>query len=55
VTRPDGPTLSRQESEALAQRRRGRNWLLLVVLLGIAVLFYLIAIAKLSSPDLGAH
>ena len=54
---PDLPPLaplSREESDALNRRRRGRNIALLVVLLGVAALFYAIAMVKLGHPDLGA-
>lgn len=49
------PALSRVESAAIARRRRGRNIALLIVLAGIAVLFYAIAMVKIVRPDLGAH
>jgi hypothetical protein len=44
--------LSREDSEALARRRRGRNIAMLIALLAISALFYLIALVKLHSPDL---
>jgi hypothetical protein len=44
------PNLSRDESRAMARRRRSRNLVMLVVLLGVAVLFYAIAIVKLGAP-----
>jgi len=47
------PSLSLLESAAIARRRRGRNIALLVVLVGVAVLFYAIAVVKLARPDLG--
>lgn len=40
--------LSRAESQAVARRRRGRNWALLAVLLAIVALFFAISIVKLS-------
>jgi hypothetical protein len=40
--------LDRAESAALAKRRRGRNIALLVVLLGVAALFYAIAMVKMA-------
>jgi hypothetical protein len=40
--------LTRAESDLLAKRRRGRNIAMLVVLGGIAVLFYAIAMVKLN-------
>jgi hypothetical protein len=50
---PEGapPHLSREASLLLARRRRGRNLLLLAVLVGLIVLFYLLAIVKLSHPE----
>ena len=44
--------LSREASEALAKRRRGRNIAMLIALLALSLLFYLIALVKLHSPDL---
>jgi hypothetical protein len=44
------PNLSRDESRAMARRRRSRNLVMLVVLLGVAVLFYAIAIVKFGAP-----
>jgi hypothetical protein len=41
--------LSRADSAALARRRRGRNWALLLVLLAICGLFYAISIVKLAA------
>ena len=46
----DQPPLSRSESDALAKRRRGRNWMLLVALVILAGLFYAIALVKLARP-----
>ncbi len=40
--------LTRAESALLAKKRRGRNIAMLVALVAIAVLFYAIAIVKLS-------
>jgi hypothetical protein len=40
--------LSRAESDAVAKRRRGRNWALLAVLVAIMALFFAISIVKLS-------
>jgi ferric-dicitrate binding protein FerR (iron transport regulator) len=45
---PPLPPLSRQDSAALGQRRRGRNLALLVALLALAALFYAIALVKLG-------
>ncbi len=50
---PDHLTL--RESELLARRRRGRNIAMLVVLVGVAVLFYFIAIVKLAPNHLAGH
>lgn len=40
--------LSHAESQAVARRRRGRNWAMLIVLVAIVALFFAIAIVKLS-------
>jgi hypothetical protein len=40
--------LTREESDELAKRRRGRNIALLLVLLALAALFYAIAMVKMS-------
>ncbi|MBN9510505.1 MAG: hypothetical protein J0I21_15525 [Alphaproteobacteria bacterium] len=37
-----------EEDAELQKRRRGRNIAMLVVLLGLALLFYLIAMVKMS-------
>lgn len=42
------PPLSRAESDVIAKKRRGRNIAMVVALVAIAVLFYAIAIVKLS-------
>jgi hypothetical protein len=44
--------LSREESDTLAKRRRGRNIAMLIALLALSALFYLITLVKLHSPDL---
>jgi hypothetical protein len=36
-----------EERTEFERRRRGRNWAILVVLLGLVVLFYFIATARL--------
>ena len=41
------PHLSLQQSEQVAKRRRVRNYALLVVLLGVALLFYLISVVRM--------
>jgi hypothetical protein len=46
--------LSVERGTVEERRRRGRNLALLVVLLGVAVLFYVIALVKLAKPHLGA-
>ena len=51
---PALPAMSREDSAALARRRRGRNIAMLVALLAVAALFYAIAMVKLARPDLGA-
>ena len=47
------PPLTREESDSLARKRRGRNIAMFVVLACVAGLFYAIAIVKLARPDLG--
>jgi hypothetical protein len=42
------PPLTRAESDLLAKKRRGRNIAMLVALVAIAVLFYAVAMVKLS-------
>ena len=42
------PPLTRAESDLIAKKRRGRNIAMLVALVAIAVLFYAIAMVKLS-------
>ncbi len=44
------PSLSREESDALARRRRLRNRALLIALLALAALFYAITVAKMARP-----
>jgi len=49
VPPPRSPeTLSRSESQEMARRRRGRNWAMLIVLIGLALLFYGISIVKMA-------
>ncbi|MFC0411045.1 hypothetical protein [Roseomonas elaeocarpi] len=36
------------EEAAMLRRRRARNWAVMAALLGLVVLFYLIAIARMS-------
>lgn len=45
---PPDAAARREADRQLARRRRGRNWALLVVLLGLSALFYAITIAKLK-------
>ncbi len=40
--------LTRDESERLARRRRGRNWAMLIALVALCVLFYAITVVKLA-------
>ena len=47
--------LSRADSDALGKRRKARNWVMLVVLVGIAGLFYAIAVVKLGNGTLKLH
>jgi len=44
--------LSREDSEALAKRRRARNIAVFIALLALCALFYAITIVKLHTPDL---
>ncbi|TQF78741.1 hypothetical protein FK498_08535 [Elioraea sp. Yellowstone] len=46
VGRPE--SLSRDESDALARRRRARNRALFLVLLGLVALFYALTMSRLS-------
>lgn len=50
--RPEPVPLTREESDALAKRRRGRNIALLVALLALAALFYAIAMVKMAQPGM---
>jgi hypothetical protein len=34
----------------MRRRRRGRNWALIIVLIGLAALFYAITIVKMTQP-----
>lgn len=45
---PALPPLGPEESREIVRRRRGRNWALLLVLGGLALLFYAISIVKLT-------
>jgi hypothetical protein len=47
--------MSREDSDALARRRRGRNIAMLVVLLAVAFLFYAIAMVKLGTHGANAY
>ncbi len=44
----DLPPLTQAESDAVARRRRGRNWALLVVLLLLCAIFYAITVVKMT-------
>jgi hypothetical protein len=46
----DDTKITRAESDAIARRRRGRNWMMLVALVALSVLFYAIAVVKLARP-----
>lgn len=46
VGRPEH--LTREQSEAIARRRRARNWAMFVVLLGLVALFYALTMSRLS-------
>lgn len=43
------PPLTQSESEALNRRRRSRNRAIIIVLAGLAILFYAITIVKLTT------
>jgi hypothetical protein len=50
----DGDNSLRPQADAsLARRRRGRNIAMLVVLLGLAALFYAIAMVKMAQHGMG--
>ncbi len=40
------PPLSPADAAELRRRQRGRNWALLIVLIGVAALFYAISMVK---------
>jgi fatty acid desaturase len=40
--------LSRDASDRLARRRRGRNWAMLIALVALCVLFYAITVVKMA-------
>ena len=40
--------LTRDDSERIARRRRGRNWAMLIALLALCALFYAITLVKMS-------
>ncbi len=44
----NSPAAAETPAQALARRRRGRNWALLAVLLALVALFYFIAMARLT-------
>ena len=46
----DTPTLGPEEAAVLRRRQRVKNWVLLLVLIGLALLFYAIAIVKMRLP-----
>ena len=41
-------SLTRAESDRLGRRRKGRNWAMLLALVALSVLFYAIAVVKMS-------
>ena len=41
-------SLSRAESDRISRRRKGRNWAMLLSLVALSVLFYAIAVVKMS-------
>ncbi|MFZ6761753.1 hypothetical protein [Roseomonas sp. KE0001] len=47
-----GPAgMTEEEKQAFIRRRRGRNWAILAVLLGLVALFYFIAMARMSITE----
>lgn len=44
--RPGGPSLDSRDAAEFVRRRRGRNYALLAVLVGLVVLFYAITLIK---------
>lgn len=42
------PRPSESEADELRRRRRGRNWAIILVLFGLAALFYAITIVKMT-------
>jgi hypothetical protein len=45
---PEPPRPTPNEADEMRRRRRGRNWAILAVLIGLAVLFYAITIVKMT-------
>lgn len=46
----DPPPLGPEEATALRRRQRVKNWVLLLILIGLVLLFYAIAIVKMRLP-----
>jgi hypothetical protein len=44
----DPPRPTPQQAEEIRRRRRGRNWAMIVILIGLAALFYAITIVKMT-------
>ena len=42
------PVMTEEEKKAFIRRRRGRNWAMFGALLALVVLFYFIAMARMS-------
>lgn len=53
--RPDQEHLSKEQSDLYRARQRGRNKVLGIVLLSLAVLFFAISIVKIAAQAGGAH
>jgi hypothetical protein len=46
---PGSPTgMTEDEKKAFIRRRRGRNWAVMLALLGLVGLFYFVAMARMS-------
>lgn len=46
----DTPPLGPEETAVLRRRQRVKNWVLLLALIGLALLFYAVAIVKMRLP-----
>lgn len=44
----DPPSLSPQQADELRRRQRVRNWVLFLILVGVAALFYAITVVRMK-------